>query len=190
VSRPEPRSNVLARLHELAVHAGALVQRRPVPAPPQGVDAEDLSAGYEHGDMNALAIGGAAVGLLIVLFLVLLGVTAFEQVVTGIPFQVSRPEDLVSGLQVADAPTPPAPALEAKSGQTLDPYRAAQQQQLNSYGWTDRSVGTIHIPIDRAIDLTAQRGLPARPAALAAPQDSGATSPSDASSGRVAESYP
>lgn len=39
---------------------------------------------------------------------------------------------------------------------------AAQNEQLNSYGWVDRSNGIVRIPIDRAMDLLAQRGLPAR----------------------------
>ncbi len=108
----------------------------------------------------------------------------------GIPFTISRPGDLIGGLQAAAAPTPPAPALEAESGQTLDPYRAAENQKLNGYGWVDRSNGVIRIPIDRAMDLTAQRGLPSRPAPAATPQDTGASSPSVSSSGRVDESYP
>lgn len=39
---------------------------------------------------------------------------------------------------------------------------AAENKKLNSYGWVDRSNGIVHIPIDRAMDLLLQRGLPAR----------------------------
>jgi hypothetical protein len=155
---------------------------------PRGVDAEDLASGYEHSDMNPIVVGAAAVGLLVALGLVLIGVTLFEQAVVGIPFTVSRPTDLINASQAA--PTPPAPRLEAEPGQTLDAYRAAQQQQLNSYGWVDRSAGVVRIPIDRAMDLTVQRGLPSRPAPSATPQDTGASAPSRASSGRVPEAYP
>jgi hypothetical protein len=31
--------------------------------------------------------------------------------------------------------------------------RAASRERLSSYGWVDRKAGTIHIPIDRAIEL-------------------------------------
>jgi len=31
--------------------------------------------------------------------------------------------------------------------------RAASARQLTSYGWTDQKAGTIHIPIERAIEL-------------------------------------
>jgi hypothetical protein len=40
---------------------------------------------------------------------------------------------------------------------------AAQQQRLNTYGWVDEKAGTAHIPIERAMELVAQRGIPARP---------------------------
>jgi len=35
-------------------------------------------------------------------------------------------------------------------------------QKLDSYGWIDQDNGIVRIPIDRAIDVTVQRGLPAR----------------------------
>ena len=34
---------------------------------------------------------------------------------------------------------------------------------LNNYTWIDQAAGTVSLPIDRAIELTAQRGLPVRP---------------------------
>jgi hypothetical protein len=39
---------------------------------------------------------------------------------------------------------------------------AEQNQNLNSYGWVDRSNGIVRIPISRAMDLLLQRGLPTR----------------------------
>jgi len=40
---------------------------------------------------------------------------------------------------------------------------------LNSYDWIDQKAGTVRIPIDRAMQLLAQRGLPTRPQAGAVP---------------------
>ena len=37
-------------------------------------------------------------------------------------------------------------------------------EKLDTYGWVDHDNGIVRIPIDRAIDATVQRGLPARPA--------------------------
>jgi hypothetical protein len=179
---------LLVRLLEVLVILGAMLQRRrPLP---RGVDAEDLTAGYERSDMNPGVVLGGAAMLLLVLALGLVGVTLLEQTLTGTPPSLSRPRDLTQGLQAAPAPTPPAPQLEAQSGQTLDAYRAAEEQKLSSYAWVERSSGSVRIPIDRAIELTAQRGLPVRATPSATPRDDGARSPSVASSGRVEEPYP
>ena len=40
--------------------------------------------------------------------------------------------------------------------------RAAEDKILHSYGWIDQQKGIVRIPIERAMELTAQRGLPAR----------------------------
>jgi hypothetical protein len=33
---------------------------------------------------------------------------------------------------------------------------------LSSYGWLDRNAGVVRIPIDRAMKMTVERGLPVR----------------------------
>ena len=40
--------------------------------------------------------------------------------------------------------------------------RAAEDQVLNSYAWMDPEKGVVRIPIGRAMDLLAERGLPSR----------------------------
>jgi hypothetical protein len=37
-----------------------------------------------------------------------------------------------------------------------------QENQLNSYGWVDQKAGVAHIPIERAMELLVQRGIPVR----------------------------
>jgi hypothetical protein len=54
----------------------------------------------------------------------------------------------------------PQPRLEVKSGASLAELRAAENTNLNSYGWIDRNAGTVRIPIDRAMQLLLNRGLP------------------------------
>jgi hypothetical protein len=58
---------------------------------------------------------------------------------------------------------PPEPRLERVPGLDFQKMRAAQEQQLNSYGWVDKSTGTVRIPIERAVDVIASQGLPQRP---------------------------
>src|SRR5438552_10332699 len=54
----------------------------------------------------------------------------------------------------------PQPRLEVKPGASLAELRAAEDADLNSYGWIDRNAGTVRIPIDRAMQLILERGLP------------------------------
>ena len=39
----------------------------------------------------------------------------------------------------------------------LEEWKAAKRKRLTSYGWSDRSKGLIHIPIDKAIDEVVAR---------------------------------
>jgi hypothetical protein len=54
-----------------------------------------------------------------------------------------------------------------------------EEKTLHSYGWVDQRAGVVRIPIDRAMELVAQRGLPTRPQA-------GAVPPSDVKAGKEA----
>jgi hypothetical protein len=56
-------------------------------------------------------------------------------------------------------------------GQELKATRAAEDLMLKSYAWVDKDKGIVRIPIQRAIDLLAQRGLPARPQSNKNPMD-------------------
>jgi hypothetical protein len=186
--KPREPSAVLVWLLSALVAVGALLSRRRGSQVPEGVDPQAVRLGYERSDMRAGVVIAGAVGLLVAIGVLLTGVTVLMTVVTGVPPAIGRPADLIGGRQAAPEPTPPAPALESEPGQSLDPYMAAAQARLNSYRWVDRSAGVAAIPIDRAMDLIAQQGLPARPSTSA--RDAGNVSPSTASSGRVEEPYP
>jgi len=76
---------------------------------------------------------------------------------------------------------PPQPRLQVAPRTDLKKYCEAQQQELSNYGWLDAHNGVVRIPVDRAMDLVLERGLPARPAenspAGAAPAAAGAATP-------------
>jgi hypothetical protein len=57
---------------------------------------------------------------------------------------------------------PPAPQLQVTPAADWRDYQKAQLEMVNSYGWVDRKAGIVRIPIDRAMDLVLQKGLPAR----------------------------
>ncbi len=56
----------------------------------------------------------------------------------------------------------PAPQLEVNERTELNGERLREEDTLSTYGWVDQKAGTVRIPIDRAMDLLAQRGLPVR----------------------------
>lgn len=57
---------------------------------------------------------------------------------------------------------PPEPRLQVNAPQDLRQYYENEQKILNSYGWVSKSTGVVQIPIDRAMDLLIQKGLPYR----------------------------
>ncbi len=59
-------------------------------------------------------------------------------------------------------PTRPVltPVGSAQEWRTL---RAEQQEVLSSYGWIDEENGVVRIPVERAMSLLVERGLPVQP---------------------------
>src|SRR6202451_2728042 len=56
----------------------------------------------------------------------------------------------------------PNPRLETDERGQLNDIRLNEERTLNSSGWGDKPGGSGRIPIDRAMGLLAQRGLPVR----------------------------
>ena len=76
------------------------------------------------------------------------------------------------------AQVPPAPRLQTQPFKDVLQLKTDQRAVLHGYGWVDKANGVVHIPIERAMALTIERGLPARQDGSAAPtmivQDSSA----------------
>jgi len=56
----------------------------------------------------------------------------------------------------------PNPRLETDERGQLNGIRLQEEQTLSTYDYIDKNAGTVRIPITRAMDLIAQRGLPVR----------------------------
>ena len=117
-------------------------------------DANDLK--YETEDFSPRAIRWFTAGL------ALLTVTVF--VVMGwLLWALSDGRPPGQGVVTPTVPAPnmsPAPDLQVASSQDYQEIRAAEEAQLHTYGWVDRQGGIAAIPIERAMELLAQRGLP------------------------------
>jgi hypothetical protein len=63
-----------------------------------------------------------------------------------------------AGLVVSDAAK-----IQKDPGLGMDAYLHKATDRLNGYGWIDESQGITHIPIEKAIEKTAEMDLPYRP---------------------------
>ena len=113
--------------------------------------------GYETLDASMRGLVLFAVGLAATLVLVFVGMV-------GVFHYFSRSQSLgPPASPFADVRTlPPQPRLQAEPRLDLEHLHKHEDDLLNSYGWVDPKAGVIRIPIDRAMDLLLQKGLPVR----------------------------
>src|SRR4051812_49226807 len=102
---------------------------------------------YERSDADPRLIGSLAVGIAI--FLV-----ATPFLLRAIYPGSSRDHRVVEGR------LPPEPRLQVAAKADLDGLHAAENERLERYGWVDRDRSVVRIPIERAMKLLSERGLP------------------------------
>ncbi|HWZ82989.1 MAG TPA: hypothetical protein VNW47_10210 [Terriglobales bacterium] len=130
---------------------------------------------YEHDDLGSRGVFGFFIGLAVtgvIIYFIVVGMYTFldkyEQSQMTAMSPLTKPED---SAMVGARRVPPdyvenrfkdngAPLLEVDERGQLKTFVLDQEKELNSYGWVDEKAGVAHIPIDHAIDLLAQRGLP------------------------------
>jgi hypothetical protein len=59
---------------------------------------------------------------------------------------------------------PPEPRLQVSPQSDRRAILTNERSILDSYGWVDRQAGIVRMPIERAIELLTERGLPSRQA--------------------------
>jgi hypothetical protein len=118
---------------------------------------------HEESDVNVSAIIRYGIGLLVVAAVVhvflwwLLG--AYER-------QNQRAQTQVYPLSAGQRDRlPPAPRFQENPQEELQELRAKQKAQLEGYGWVNKEAGVARIPIEDAMKLVIERGLPTREAA-------------------------
>jgi hypothetical protein len=84
-------------------------------------------------------------------------------------------------LAVGQDKEPPSPRLQTQPFKDVYMLKQGQSDRLEAFGWADKNNGIVHIPIERAMELTRQQ-LSARPDSQAGP----AGVVQDSSSGRTA----
>lgn len=164
-----------AQATEAEINAQDPIAGRPAGPP----DPQDVSLGFETSDINLGGVVRALIGLGVFTAIVFGVVSGFQAFLTG---------ELGSFTPiVANAPRNPVPEIiesRAATGVEYRELRALEEEQLSTYGWVDEGAGVTHIPIERAMELLVERGLPSRP------EDEASDSyemPQDSSSGRTLE---
>lgn len=113
---------------------------------------ESVTAPYERRDLNVRAVVGFMIGLAVVLLGIFTALHFFQSALgRGDARTVRRPQN-----------SAPGPQLQTHASADLAAWRAAQAAELHRCRWVDRKAGIIEIPIERAMELIVQRGLPAR----------------------------
>jgi hypothetical protein len=148
---------------------------------PHSPDLEDAQLRHEGSDVDVWAIGKFAIALTILSIGSLAGLFALLRYF--IHSEGGPVPAIARSYQVDARSRPPAPQLEETPILDLARERAAEDKLLNSYGWVNQESGTVRIPVDRAMDLVIERGLPARQ--QAPPPASGATVPTASGMGEI-----
>jgi hypothetical protein len=138
---------------------------------PHPDDAErEPGSGYERRDVNIRALLKLGFWMAVLIFTTLVAMRW-----TFGYFERTAPLGPPASPFVTTRELPPSPRLQATPRVELKDYCEAQQREVTTYGWIDRRLGVVRIPIDRAMDLALERGLPARTSAQPAAGGSIAT---------------
>jgi hypothetical protein len=143
-----------------------------------GFERQDLSPRSVYGFLVGLAVGVVLVAVL--LSAVYHAMDAYERKhqpsLSPLVPQTQADPRVVSPDEIN---TFPQPRLEKSERLEINQFLLREEQTLDTYGWVDQKTGVVRIPIDRAMQLIAQRGLPTTPKA-------GTIPPSEASVGNQA----
>lgn len=145
--------------------------------PKEHVPIPDLSIPenrHEHRDVNVWAVYKFGIALAI------LCVVAVGLLYGLYNYFLSRQGGALAHEQTnVDARSlPPTPRLQPAPVTDMKDMRAAEDRIINGYGWVDQGQGVARIPVNRAIDLLAQRGIAGRTAQppardISTPRESG-----------------
>jgi hypothetical protein len=129
---------------------------------------ENPDVAHEHSDVNVRAILVFGVALALAAVVIHVGLYWLLQSYENRATEATLPlRTIESGEQI-----PPPPRLRVSPRADLAEMRAAEDKELQTYGWVDKEKSIVRLPIDRAMELIAERGLPTRKQAEEPPPSS------------------
>lgn len=115
--------------------------------------------GHEFADIRFRGVALTAVLLVAFIALTLLALTGLFALLNN-----SRQAAIAPSSPLVTTPiVPPEPQLQADPAADWRSLRATEQARLDGYAWIDQGSGVVRVPIDRAMELLEQRGLPTTP---------------------------
>ena len=122
-----------------------------------------VRAGHETTDVSVPGLFIFAAGLVVSVVAILIGLVVvfkgYEYVNHRLNDGIARQEPGAAS-RVRLAPDYQGPLLQVKPEEDLRWMREHNAMDLDGYGWVDQPAGVVRLPIDRAMDLIAARGLP------------------------------
>jgi hypothetical protein len=126
--------------------------------------------GYESQDLSPKGVIYFMVGLalaVVVIYFIVLGMYHFldnyEKAHQTPMSPMATPQADTRIITHTDTQAFPEPRLEENERTQLRQFIEDQDRKLATYNWVDKDKGIVQIPIDRAMDLIVQHGLPVRP---------------------------
>jgi hypothetical protein len=119
---------------------------------------ENADVTFEESDVSATGVIAAGASLLIGLWIIVFLLYFYFHFLAVHRAKVSPPPLAVAAHGYY--PLPPAPRLQPLPRHDLQEFRAYEAFVLNNYAWGDKRKGSVRIPIERAMEILAQRGIP------------------------------
>jgi len=138
--------------------------------PPTTAHDHHAGPGHERTDADLRKVLRFGVGLAAIVVAACLAMwITFAYLNAHQPATGPPPSPLASGRRL-----PPEPRLQVSESEDIGKVVADEDQRLSSYGWVDQDGGVAHIPIERAMDLILERGIPGGTNEAAKPKTPGA----------------
>ena len=112
---------------------------------------------FERSDLSPRITIGILAGVLVGMWIIT-GLVYFYFAYLGHRRAEMSPPPLP--IEAHGNPMPPQPRLQESPRQDLKAMRTREDWLLSHYSWADKQKGVVAIPIDRAIQIIAQRGIP------------------------------
>jgi hypothetical protein len=124
---------------------------------------ENHDVRYEKQDINERSTFWFGVWILVVMVAVAFLLKPLYDLLVERGVETQAPAAYVPDAD-PQALEPPAPRLQARPELELAEFRAQEEVILGSYAWVEKDRDIVRIPIDEAMRIVAEEGLPTFPA--------------------------